>query len=205
MQKHFPLLLAITCSLVAGAWFLRQDSNEAVSPTTKTAEPAIDWQGEPPSATQRDGEAIFKKAFWRRPSETDQILHAERHEWSDEEGVNRWQWFLVVDASPELIQYLREENTFGLVPGEYQAVDQRPNWFHFGIENTTTLRSNRAGMQLVFDDTSNRLYATSSGLGFRKGITLESGDSVKVTTPLLPSGRLPRTPPPIPVQTEGTR
>ena len=54
----------------------------------------IAWQQGAPTDTVTDSEEIFKRAFWRRPGNDDHIQHAERHEWRDAAGLERWQWFL---------------------------------------------------------------------------------------------------------------
>ena len=42
---------------------------------------------DPPTTTTVDGAAVFRQAFWKRPTANDRILHAERRVWSDEDGV----------------------------------------------------------------------------------------------------------------------
>jgi hypothetical protein len=154
----------------------------------------ISWKGAPPTHTLNDGEEIFKKAFWRRPSKDDEIQQAERHEWRDADRLERWQWFLVVSASPELTKHLRDDNAFGLVPTSVAPViSQAPAWFRFKPEDVTVLQAPHAGMRLMFSKTDNLLYATDSGRGFTKG----APEPVKQAAPPSASGRLPTTPPPI--------
>ncbi len=157
----------------------------------------IAWQQGAPTDTVTDSEEIFKRAFWRRPGNDDHIQHAERHEWRDAAGLERWQWFLVVSASPELIKYLREDNAFGLVPSSsVSANPEAPDWFVFKPEEFSIFRSPQSGMQLMFSKADNTLYATDSGRGFTKG----APEPVKPAAPLsAPApGRLPTTPPPTP-------
>jgi hypothetical protein len=59
----------------------------------------IAWRQGAPTKTMTDAEEIFKRAFWRRPENDDKLLHALRHEWSDADGLQRWQWFLVVNTT----------------------------------------------------------------------------------------------------------
>jgi hypothetical protein len=153
----------------------------------------IAWKGSPPTLTLNDAEEIFKKAFWRRPSPKDQIQHAERHEWRDAAGLERWQWFLVVSASPELIKYLRDDNAFGLVhASSAPLVSEAPSWFRFKPEDFTVLRASHAGMCLMFSKSDNTLYATDSGRGFTKGAPEPLPTSQGAQTP----GRIPISPPP---------
>ena len=145
-----------------------------LSPPAPAAAPVkpsvISWRQEEPSTTVTDAEEIFKRAFWRRPGKEDQILHAERHEWSDENGLQRWQWFLVVQASPDLIKNLRDDNAFGLMPGSFSPISTAaPVWFVFKPEDFTVLQATHAGMRLMFSKSDNTLYATDSGSGFTKG------------------------------------
>jgi hypothetical protein len=153
------------------------------------ATPAIVWQGAPPTRTVKDAEEVFKQAFWRRPSAEDEILHADRYEWSDAEGVVRWQWFLVVKASPGLLKDLRDDNSFGLVEAaSSSALSEAPSWFEFNPVQVSEMQSPDARLRLMFSKTDNTLYATASGGGFTKGApeppppAIESAPSV---------GRLP--------------
>lgn len=200
MRPRSLIWITLLITLAGAVWVIRKEPDKPAPSTAKPPPPEILWRGNPPDQIQRDATEIFKKAFWKRPSPEDQILHAERHEWRDETGVTRWQWFLVVDPSPALIHRLRDENVFSLIPGEFQAVDEHPHWFRFNTENTTTLRSNKAGLQLTFDETCSRLYACSAGLGFRKAIQLKQGETLETSVAPLPSGRLPTTSPPVPDQ-----
>ena len=140
-------------------------------------------------------EEIFKKAFWQRPAPADQIQYAERHEWRDADGLERWQWFLVVSASPELIRYLRDDNAFGLVPASAApVVSEAPAWFHFKPEEFTVLQALHAGMRLMFSNSDNTLYATDSGRGFTKG----APEPPPATQGAQAPGRIPSSPPPKP-------
>ena len=163
---------------------------------TAVVDPApIVWKGAPPTLTLNDAEEIFKKAFWRRPSPTDQIQHAERHEWRDADGLVRWQWFLVVSASPELIKYLRDDNAFGLVPAStVPVISEAPAWFRFKPEDLTVLQASNAGIRLMFSKSDNTIYATDSGRGFTKGAPALPPATQGAQTP----GRIPSSPPPRP-------
>ena len=154
----------------------------------------IAWQNGPPTLTVTDGTEIFKKAFWRQPTLEDEILHAERHEWSDAGGLLRWQWFLVVKASPGLIKYLRDDNAFGLAPAATMAaVAEAPSWFNYEADDVTTLMGPGSGLRLMFSKSGNRLYATAAGQGFTRGAP-ESAPPVQGAPE---PGRLPATSPPV--------
>jgi len=186
----------IVVPLLAAIGWLAWRAADAGRPAVVDSAPIV-WKGAPPTLTLNDAEEIFKKAFWRRPSPADQIQQAERHEWRDAAGLERWQWFLVVSASPELIKYLREDNAFGLVPSSsVSANPEAPDWFVFKTEEFSIFRSPQSGLQLMFSKADNTLYATDSGRGFTKG----APEPVKQAAPLsAPApGRLPTTPPPTP-------
>lgn len=167
-----------------------------VAPADRAAlenEPKIAWEGRAPDSVVLDPTEIFKRAFWRMPSAGDQILKAERHEWSDSEGVTKWQWFLAVDASPELIKYLRDDNAFGLMSVEFAKVPaEKPAWFQFPAEDFSVLRSSQSEMQLIFSKKGSKLYACASGRGFTRGAPEREPEPATQ----VPAGRLPKTPPP---------
>ena len=164
-------------------------------PDPSVASVAVTWQGEPPTLTKTDSEEIFKKAFWQRPAADDEILHAVRHEWNDEGGLLRWQWFLVVKASPGLITYLREDNAFGLVPASSAPPGSEvPAWFRYDPGEVELLQSPQSSMQLIFSNHDNTLYATASGRGFTRG----APESPPAAQGAPSAGRLPTTPPPRP-------
>ena len=153
----------------------------------------ISWMGDPPTKMENEPVKIFQRAFWASPREDDRILHAERREWSNAEGTQKWQWFLVVKASTQLIKNLRDDNAFGLVPGSTGSLNpEAPDWFVFKPDDFSVLRSPHSGMRLMFSKTDNTLYATDSGRGFTKG----APEPAKQAAPASAPGRLPTTPPP---------
>ncbi len=122
--------------------------------------------------TSDDAVEVFRRAFWRDPTQEDQILHAERREWASEEnGVRRWQWFLAVQPSAAFSTWLRESNPFHLAKVDRSAlavIRSSPTWFpattdlaRCEIQQTAT-----GGMTVLFDPTTNTLYATDAGRGF---------------------------------------
>lgn len=185
----------ILIPLLAAIGWLAWRAVDAGRPKVMVDSVPIAWQGAPPTLTLNDTEEIFKKAFWRRPTPDDQILNAVRHEWRDADGLERWQWFLVVSASPELIQYLRDDNAFGLVAAsKVPVVSEAPGWFRFKPEEVTVLQAPYAGMRLIFSKSDNTLYATDSGRGFTKGAPEPPPSTQGAQAP----GRIPNSPPPKP-------
>ena len=147
------------------------------------------------NSVQNDPVKIFQRAFWASPTDEDTILHAERREWSDGEGVLKWEWFLVVEPSPALLKRLLDDNAFGLVQAKSAAdIAHAPKWFAFDANESAVMKSPHSDMQLVFSRDNKVLHATDSGLGFRPG----APEPVKQAPPPSASGRLPTTPPPIP-------
>jgi hypothetical protein len=75
-------------------------------------------------------ELVFARVFWRRPDAGDRILHAERREWSDGDGVTRWQVFLAVEPGPALAEWLAT-NPFSLVTvtALERDIPDPPPWF----------------------------------------------------------------------------
>ena len=123
--------------------------------------------------TNDDPQDIFQRAFWRRPTPDDRILHAERREWvSEEDGVRRWQWFLAVKPGTALKQWLLEDNAFGLdkVAGAtpLAGFTQLPSWFptQGGLAKCEVRQAAGSKMTLLFDSKKNVFYATDAGHGF---------------------------------------
>lgn len=193
MNPSRKFVLAAVAVASSVAWFsLSRGIPQAYTVTPVNPDP-IAWRQGAPTDTVTDSEEIFKRAFWRRPGNDDHIQHAERHEWRDADGLKRWQWFLVVSASTELIRYLRDDNAFGLVPASSApAVSEAPSWFRFKSEDFTVLRASQAGMCLMFRKSDNTLYATDSGRGFAKA----APEPAPATQGAQPSGRIPSSPPP---------
>ena len=146
------------------------------------------------NSVQNDPVKIFQRAFWASPTSEDTILHAERREWSDGEGILKWEWFLVVEPSPALLKRLRDDNVFGLVPvTSAAAIGNAPGWFRFDTGEVSVLKSPHGRLQLIFSRNYRTLYATDSGRGFTKG----APEPARQAAPPTASGRLPTTPPPI--------
>ncbi len=150
-----------------------------------------------PDAVKIDPAEVFRRAFWQLPGDGDKILQAERREWTDAEGVKRWQWFLVVEPSPALVKYLRTDNAFGLLPSpSFAEIENAPDWFAFRPEEVEVLQAPNGNMKLFFHKTQPLLHATSSGTGFRPGVTSPTEPVPTSSGPQKTSGRLPLHSPP---------
>jgi hypothetical protein len=137
---------------------------------------------------------VFQKAFWKRPTPEDQILHAERREWQDKDGLSKWQWFIAVKPSPALVDHLITDNAFMLTAsrsgGRQHA--EVPEWFP--TEAPQVLTNPSGSFRILWDKKANLLHATDSGSGFGPG----APEPARVVTVTQPEGRLPTTPPPRP-------
>lgn len=152
---------------------------------------------DPPTKVENDPVKVFQRAFWASPADDDEVLHAERREWSNAQGLRKWQWFLVVEPSAALLKRLRDDNAFGLVPaGSAADIADVPKWFAFDANESVVMKSPRSELQLIFSKGGKVLHASDSGLGLRPGVP----EPVKQAAPLsAPApGRLPTTPPPTP-------
>jgi hypothetical protein len=185
-MKTFLLLAAGLGLAGASAVLPARDAAVIEAPASRTP---------PPSAVvEIDPAELFRRAFFQPPGAGDKIINAERREWADAEGIKRWRWFLVVEPSPELVKYLRDDNAFGLVPAPaVPPIEDAPAWFIIGPDQVDCLQAPRGGLRLFFNKTKPLLWATSGGTGFRPGAPA----TVKAT-PMGPSseGRLPNLPPP---------
>lgn len=158
-------------------------------------EPVARWQGGPPTRTLTDGNEIFHKGFWRRPYAEDEVLHGERHEWSDAQGLVKWEWFLMVKASPALLKDLLDDRFFRLMPVSSLArPPQAPPWFDFVPGEVYVLQSRSSRLRLIIRNSDQMLYATDSGQGFAKGAVLPDPPMPAFPVP----GRLPKGSPPGP-------
>lgn len=150
----------------------------------------------PPTTTRTDASEVFKRAFWKRPIETDHILHAERREWADEDGVDRWQWFIAVDPSPEFASYLFEQNPFSLIKsadGAAMPPNRLPEWFPKSTEALEIRQTSDGAMLIITHPNSGRIFATAHGHGFAKAVAMPAAPPMQQAKA---SGRIPNTPPP---------
>lgn len=194
-MKAFVSAAVIVMAAALGLFLISRDHgahDSHQSPASHPSRPA-----EPPTATLTDASEVFQKAFWKRPTAGDQILHAERREWADSDGVQRWQWFIAVKPSAELVKHLRDDNAFNLVPATSSTRSpDAPDWFRFVPAEVTILHAPGGNMRLAFSKQDNLLYATDSGGGFQPGAPapVKPLQSQQATS----TGRLPTTPPPNP-------
>lgn len=197
MKKLWFILVPLLAAVVWLAWRAADAGRQAAADSAP-----ISWQGAPPTLTLNDAEEIFKKAFWRRPMPDDQILNAERREWSDEDGLQRWQWFIAVDPSDELARYLHEQNPFSLSEPKGKVTlpeDPRPSWFPSSTDGFTVRQSIDGQMLFLTQADTGRLFATSQGQGFAKPVEISPSQSPAARNSAT-AGRLPATPPPNPNQ-----
>lgn len=193
MNRYYWILSLVAVLLLL--WLGSHGVGALLTPQVDPPPPAA-ANSDPPTSIQNDPVKIFQRAFWASPTSEDTILHAERREWSGADGLEKWQWFLVVEPSPALLKRLRDDNAFGLLPAaSAAAIGNAPDWFRFDADEVSVLKSPQAKLQLIFSKNHRMLYATDSGLGFRPG----APEPIKPTPQQAPvPGRLPTTPPPRP-------
>lgn len=196
------LLLVFLLLLLGIAWIYLRPPPPPPAISTVVAPPT---EPDGPTRTVSDHTDVFRRAFWKRPGAADKILHAERREWLDGNGIKKWEWFLAVEPSPELVQYLREDNAFGLrVDASVPGIDNPPGWFAFPPADVDTMRSQRGNMRLHFHKARPLLYAANFGTGFTPGAPAAVSQPVAPSGPASGAGRLPNTSPPVPTPEEGT-
>jgi hypothetical protein len=190
-RKRTPLVIGALVFVIAGLAWILQPPRETAIPVPAAPTPAP----EPPTKTITDGPEIFRRAFWKRATADNKILHAERREWSNSEGLQKWQWFLVVEPSRELLHYLREENAFGMTTdAPLPTTAETPEWFAFDSAEFDTARARTGNMRVSFHRTKPLLFATDFGSGFTTGAKLPAAKPTTISPQ--PEGRLPRTSPP---------
>lgn len=186
MKRTTVITAALLASLAGGVtwhhWPKSAQAPVAQAPATP-----------PPTHTSADGTGIFQKAFWKRPSADDRILHAERREWKDASGVQQWAWFLIVEPSAALVKHLRDDNAFHLSPKTGVPLPEKaPTWFTLA-DGSPRLVSPTGQMQVSFSADGKTLHACAHGLGFRPGSPTPA-PAVATSAPMT-SGRLPLTSP----------
>ena len=188
------LVIASLAVLLGGLCYYAVFRESVINEAYSTHKSYESYLLDPPTSTQSDPSEVFQKAFWKRPTANDKILHAERREWADSAGVKRWQWFIKVEPSPDLVRYLREDNAFSLVPvATVSSISDSPAWFQFKPEDVEALAAPQGKMQLFFSKSKPLLYATDRGGGFRAGAP-EAVPSVPIEKAA--GGRIPVTSPP---------
>lgn len=196
MMKHSKthLFLPLAVVLVAAGWWCARQ----VKPVVPPAAPVVTVPEGQVLERQTEATEVFKRAFWRRPTAEDRIVHGERREWSDGDGVARWQWFLEVEPSEALRRDLLETNRFALkkVPAARLAVRERPAWFLADPDGYEALAADGGAMLILFQPGDGRLFATGSGGGFVRASGAPAVPSQPAAPPI--AGRLPNRPPPTP-------
>ena len=163
MKKRFLILAAGVLLAIGGiVYFLQQTAR----PPEKS-QPPLDRLA---LTTSTDPALVFQKAFWRRPDSADKILHAERREWSGQgKDVREWQWFLAVNPSPNLAEWLKT-NPFSLPVFndlyKYEGSAPKPDWFPNDFAGFKIHKAPQGRFVLLFSAEKNLLYAMDSGAGF---------------------------------------
>jgi hypothetical protein len=122
----------------------------------------------------QDPKVVFKKAFWRHPGEDDQILHAERREWSTADGVGRWQWFIEVHPGTAMKEWL-VTNPFSLAPARSDVEISgggAPPWFTISKPGRKIFQKQGGGFTLFYSADGTRVFAMDSGYGFATATTV---------------------------------
>ncbi len=167
-------LLWLVAVLAAGLWLLlRAFPREEARRASYTASVPV-----PPGQTLRDdwpAEEVFRRAFWRHPGAGDRIVHAVRLEWSGDDGVSRWAWFLQLHPGSELLRDLRDPATFGLAPSPHPRPwlpDDlpAPDWFLRPPDKLSTeiLQHPSQSLTLFYRPSENLLFASDHGQGFAR-------------------------------------
>ncbi len=196
-QRRRLVFVALAATALVVAGLVRAFMHEGGTPPQSPAvtAPKANVQ-ESPTNILTDGPALFRRAFWKKPTAEDKILHAERREWGEGDSLKKWQWFLVVEPSPELLKYLREQNAFGLTAATaIPAAEGTPDWFAFKEAEVETMRARTGSMRVSFHRSKPLIYATASGAGFTPGAKEAIAKPAQPANPEI-AGRLPRTSPP---------
>ncbi len=162
MKPRYSIIAAAVL-VVAVAFLLRPKPEIPPAPKVAVITTTADGMS---LATHTDPALVFKKAFWRHPTSDDNILHAERREWSAEDGVRKWQWFIAVEPGPKLLDWL-ETNPFSLATtrsvGEFE---RQPDWFPEPSADFHIQQNAEGRLTLMLSADRKLLYATDSGVGF---------------------------------------
>lgn len=140
---------------------------------------------------------IFRLAFWRPPTPEDRILHADRREWSDAQGVTRWEAFLAVEPGPALHEWLAT-NPFSLatVPSMVRDIPKPPAWFPKKTAGFTIQQALHGHMVLLTAPGGSPVYLADHGKGFAR-VSETPVPATPAPTPT-PANRLPNARPPLP-------
>lgn len=116
-----------------------------------------------------DPQAIFRRAFWRRPEPGDVVLRAVRVDPSA--PGETWSWALAVRPSPALLAALRDPETLGLRPLAADAplpppAGDQPEWFPARAAGDEVLAAPGAHLLVIYRPVEGVLYARDHGRGF---------------------------------------
>ncbi len=195
-MKGVLLLILAVVVLAVAAWFVGGSSDVESAPQAMVEEGKALLA---PTTTNTDATEVFQRAFWKRPTEKDEILHAERREWADGDGVDRWQWFIAVDPSAELARYLHEQNPFSMSAPKGEVAlpaDELPEWFPDSVDGYDVTQTADGQMIFLMRPGDGRLFAMSQGRGFAKAVEAPPPTPQGISTNT--QGRLPTTSPPTP-------
>lgn len=183
LSRPLQLAAAVLLATLAGAliWWLL---------TSRTVEPPR-VAGPPPGppVAQADGtflqenfpaEEIFRRTLWRHPGAGDRILEARRREWSDPDGVSRWEVYLAFEAGPETARWLAT-NPFGLTSASAApaAFTNAPAWFPREPLGLELLAAPGGKFVQLNDPETNRIYIASSGGGFTRPVTTAAPEAAR--------------------------
>lgn len=162
-MKPRYIITAATILVVAAVFLLPKEPEVPPAPEAAVSTARADGMQ---LTTATDPELVFRKAFWRHPTSDDNILHAERREWSTDDGVSKWQWFIAVEPGPKLLDWLKT-NPFSLAPTKSAGgFEREPDWFPKSSAEFHIQRNAAGNLILMLSADQKRLYATDSGLGF---------------------------------------
>ncbi len=116
-----------------------------------------------------EGAEIFQRAFWRRPTDADKILHAERREWigGGEAGVRKWEWFMALEPSGGLVEDLKRRFSLEARPLVLEPLATAPDWFRGALKKDATVVAAADGsLQLILLPGGKQILATGVGAGF---------------------------------------
>jgi hypothetical protein len=167
------LIAACLLGAVALLWLVRPQSAPPEA-ETPMPDPAVQATRAGESlALQTDAAEVFRRAFWRHPTDQDIIKNGERREWSEtgDQQLRRWQWFIQVSPGPELLDILQDEASFGLTrsdaPRPWASLATPPQWFpqRDAIAGYQIYQSPRGGLTVFHLPEENLLFATDEGHG----------------------------------------
>lgn len=174
MKKSHRIAVVVAAAAVAAVIVgLTLRNRPAAAGTAETASPAIPL---PEGQRLQDNwppEEVFRRAFWRHPQADDRIVDAVRYERSDDDGVNRWAWFIKLHPGPQLLRDLRVPETFGLIavesPRPWLPDDlSPPDWYlaSTGDSHVQVFQHPSQALTLIYRPAENLLLASDHGEGF---------------------------------------